>query len=49
MHMLLSRGCNPPLSLGACIRGWRAISDRLREAPRLCGPTNASRIAHENY
>jgi len=35
MHMLLSRACNPPLALRSCIRRWRDIAGRLREAPRL--------------
>ncbi len=35
MHMLLSRACNPPLSLHKCIRHWRQIAARLREPPRL--------------
>jgi len=35
MHMLLSRTCNPPLSLHDCMRDWTKIAARLREAPRL--------------
>jgi hypothetical protein len=35
MHMLLSRACNPDLSLRKCMRQWQDIAARLREAPRL--------------
>jgi len=35
MHMLLSRACNPPLSLRGCMHEWHRIANRLREAPRL--------------
>ena len=35
MHMLLSRACNPELSLRDCMRRWPELAARLREAPRL--------------
>jgi hypothetical protein len=35
MHMLLSRACNPELSLRQCMQRWRDIAERLREPPRL--------------
>lgn len=35
MHMLLSRACNPSLSLSKCMRTWQTIANRLREPPRL--------------
>jgi hypothetical protein len=35
MHMLLSRACNPPLSLRECMQHWPELAARLREAPRL--------------
>lgn len=35
MHMLLSRACNPDLSLRKCMQRWQDIAARLREAPRL--------------
>jgi hypothetical protein len=35
MHMLLSRACNPALSLRECMQRWPALAARLREAPRL--------------
>ena len=35
MHMLVSRACNPPLSLSECMQNWGEIASRLREAPRL--------------
>ena len=35
MHMLLSRACNPSLSLRNCMQRWGEIAARLREAPRL--------------
>jgi hypothetical protein len=35
MHMLLSRACNPALSLHQCMQHWQEIAARLREAPRL--------------
>ena len=35
MHMLLSRACNPALSLRQCMQCWQDIATRLREAPRL--------------
>jgi hypothetical protein len=34
MHMLLSKACNPPLSLRRCMDGWNDIAAKLREAPR---------------
>ena len=34
MHMLLSKACNPPLSLHKCMHDWRDIADKLREPPR---------------
>ena len=35
MHMLLSRACNPQLSLRDCMQRWPALAVRLRESPRL--------------
>ena len=35
MHMLLSRACNPNLSLRDGMRDWANIAARLREPPRL--------------
>ena len=35
MHMLLSRTCNPSLSLRNCMTNWAEIASRLREPPRL--------------
>jgi hypothetical protein len=35
MHMLLSRACNPTLSLRDCMQRWQELAARLREAPRL--------------
>ena len=35
MHMLLSRACNPELSLRQCMQRWQDIAARLREPPRL--------------
>lgn len=35
MHTLLSRACNPQLSLRDCMQRWPALAARLREAPRL--------------
>ncbi len=35
MHVLLSRACNPDLSLRQCMQQWHKIAARLREAPRL--------------
>jgi hypothetical protein len=35
MHMLLSRACNPALSLRECMQRWQDIAARLREPPRL--------------
>jgi hypothetical protein len=35
MHMLLTRACNPPLSLRECMRRWPELAAKLREAPRL--------------
>ena len=35
MHMLLSRACNPDLSLRGCMQRWQEIAARLREPPRL--------------
>ena len=35
MHMLLSRACNPELSLRKCMPCWQDIAARLREPPRL--------------
>ncbi len=34
MRMLLSKACNPPLSLRRCMQGWRDIAAKLREPPR---------------
>ena len=34
MHMLLSKACNPPLSLRRCMQDWHDIADKLREPPR---------------
>ena len=35
MHMLLTRACNPPLSLKSCMQRWHEIAARLSEPPRL--------------
>lgn len=34
MRMLLSKACNPPLSLSASLKQWRDIAQKLREPPR---------------
>ena len=34
MHMLLSKACNPSLSLQRCMHEWRDIAAKLREPPR---------------
>lgn len=34
MYMLLSRVCNPTLSLRDCMREWDTIAAKLREPPR---------------
>jgi hypothetical protein len=34
MHMLLSKACNPPLSLRGCMQAWRDIAAKLREPTR---------------
>ena len=34
MHMLLSKACNPPLSLRLCMQDWLDIAAKLREPPR---------------
>jgi hypothetical protein len=41
MHMLLSKACNPPLSLRRCLQGWHDIAAKLRE------PTRKRRYQHE--
>ena len=35
MHMLLSRACNPQLSLRDCMQRWPELAARLREPPRV--------------
>ncbi len=34
MRMLVSRACNPPLSLHNCMQNWHGIATKLREPPR---------------
>ena len=34
MHMLLSKACNPPLSLRNCMQSWIDMAAKLRESPR---------------
>ncbi len=35
MHMLVSRACNPPLSLRPCLADWRNIAAQLAEPRRV--------------
>jgi hypothetical protein len=34
MQMLVSKACNPPLSLRNCMNNWSPIAAKLREPPR---------------